>query len=724
MSELTGYLFDNTGAAIPSATVQLLTKNTSTQIASTSTNSDGKWSFSGQPAAAYDVKLTFGSSVRYIKGDQEVQATMGEFISSESNSTYPLRVENATNNASNAVLELRGNNSTRADGDEIYVSFKLNDDGGNLTEFARITAEANDVSNGSEDGELRFSVADSNNSGNLTEVFVMSSAVGGGTAFDITTNTVSMATDSFTIKSEDDGSAAVLKLQADQGDDNADKWQVSVADGGTLTINSEISGSPVAHMTLTPNSTVTSSTVAFAGAVTTAANLTVGGDLTITGDDLFMGTNTAGMLLIADGTNFNPTSITSLSAISSIGAADTLLAIDDTDGALKKVTRSTLVSGLATGTMTDVVDDSSPELGGDLDVLERAIVTGASNRNIALTPHGTGVVRIDGTNGVDIESGAISIKNGGAESYVRFYCESSNAHYTQLQASPHSAYSGNVTVVLPAAATNLVGDDTTQTLTNKTLTTPKIAEIDSLSSGSITLDAEANIELNADGGTITFADAGASLGTITSSGYSGNAATATVATTVTITDNESTNEDNAIVFTAGGDVDGGNLGLESDGDLTYNPSTGKLTATQLAGTQAVFVGKDASITDDTATGVVATMTALTGVSIGELVHIDGNGKIDQAHADATADMPAIGIALEANNSGSDADIKVLLQGFYKDADQFNFTVGTAVFADHSGEGNFTQSASTTDGHFIQRVGIALTADTLYFSPSLDVIERD
>ena len=724
MSELTGYLFDTTGAAIESATVQLLTKNTSTQIASTSTNSDGKWSFSGQPAAAYDVKLTFGSSVRYIKGDQEVQATMGEFISSESNSTYPLRVENATNNASNAVLELRGNNSTRADGDEIYVSFKLNDDGGNLTEFARITAEANDVSNGSEDGELRFSVADSNNSGNLTEVFVMSSAVGGGTAFDITTNTVSMATDSFTIKSEDDGSAAVLKLQADQGDDNADKWQVIVDDGGTLTINSEISGSPVAHMTLTPNSTVTSSTVAFAGAVTTAANLTVGGDLTITGDDLFMGTNTAGMLLIADGTNFNPTSITSLSAISSIGAADTLLAIDDTDGALKKVTRSTLVSGLATGTMTDVVDDTSPELGGDLDVLERAIVTGASNRNIALTPHGTGVVRIDGTNGVDIESGAISIKNGGAESYVRFYCESSNAHYTQLQASPHSAYSGNVTVVLPAAATNLVGDDTTQTLTNKTLTTPKIAEIDSLSSGSITLDAEANIELNADGGTITFADAGASLGTITSSGYSGNAATATVATTVTITDNESTNEDNAIVFTAGGDVDGGNLGLESDGDLTYNPSTGKLTATQLAGTQAVFVGKDASITDDTATGVVATMTALTGVSIGELVHIDGNGKIDQAHADATADMPAIGIALEANNSGSDADIKVLLQGFYKDADQFNFTVGTAVFADHSGEGNFTQSASTTDGHFIQRVGIALTADTLYFSPSLDVIERD
>ncbi len=58
--------------------------------------------------------------------------------------------------------------------------------------------------------------------------------------------------------------------------------------------------------------------------------------------------------------------------------------------------------------------------------------------------------------------------------------------------------------------------------------------------------------------------------------------TAAVATTVTITDNESTNENNAIVFTAGGDLDGGNLGLESDGDLKYNPSTGTLSATNIS----------------------------------------------------------------------------------------------------------------------------------------------
>ena len=445
---------------------------------------------------------------------------------------------------------------------------------------------------------------------------------------------------------------------------------------------------------------------AYIDTVTTTGDVTVGGDLTITGDDLFMGTNTAGHLLIADGTNFNPTAVGDLSEISTVANDDVFIAVDTSGGGLKKIARSAIVAGLATsGAISNVVEDTSPELGGDLDVLTHGIVTGASNRNIALTPHGTGVVRIDGSNGVDIESGAISIKNAGAESYVRFYCESSNAHYTQLQASPHSAYSGNVTVVLPAAATNLVGDDTTQTLTNKRLTSPKINEDVALTSTAT--------ELNLLDG----------VSGLVQADFTKLAAVDATATELNIMDGDTTVGTDAIA--------------DDDGIVTNDGGTMKQTkvqtlATYMEGeidnltalTQAVFVGKDASITDDTATGVVATMTALTGVSIGELVHIDGNGKIDQAHADASADMPAIGIALEANSSGSDADIKVLLQGFYKDADQFAFTVGTAVFADHSGEGNFTQSPSTTDGHFIQRVGIALTADTLYFSPSLDVIERD
>lgn len=47
--------------------------------------------------------------------------------------------------------------------------------------------------------------------------------------------------------------------------------------------------------------------------------LTAGGDLTVSGDDIFMGTNTAGYLLIADGTNFNPTALSGDAALTGAG---------------------------------------------------------------------------------------------------------------------------------------------------------------------------------------------------------------------------------------------------------------------------------------------------------------------------------------------------------------------------------------------------------------------
>ena len=134
--------------------------------------------------------------------------------------------------------------------------------------------------------------------------------------------------------------------------------------------------------------------------------------------------------------------------------------------------------------------------------------------------------------------------------------------------------------------------DTAAAAANIQITADGTAE---LAGTTVTLDSEGGITLDANGGTITFSDDGVSLGTITSSGYSGTAAVASVATTVTITDNESTNEDNAVVFTAGGDVDGGNLGLESDGNLTYNPSSGTLSSTTFSGNLTGNVTGTASI---------------------------------------------------------------------------------------------------------------------------------
>lgn len=83
-------------------------------------------------------------------------------------------------------------------------------------------------------------------------------------------------TDTLSI-SATEGEASTLLLQTDQGDDNGDDWTIVNSTSNTLTFNSDISGSSVAQLTLTPHATVASSTAAFAG------HVTIAGDLTITG---------------------------------------------------------------------------------------------------------------------------------------------------------------------------------------------------------------------------------------------------------------------------------------------------------------------------------------------------------------------------------------------------------------------------------------------------------
>jgi len=132
-----------------------------------------------------------------------------------------------------------------------------------------------------------------------------------------------------------------------------------------------------------------------------------------------------------------------------------------------------------------------------------------------------------------------------------------------------------------------------------------------------------------------------------------NATTAAVATTVTVSDNENTNEENAIIFAAGGDVDGGNLGMESDGDLTYNPSTGTVTATVFKGNidavngdfdgtleaDAITVGGTAlaEVIADT-TGAMFSSNTETNVTV---TYQDSDNTIDVVVADAADDTKGV-----------------------------------------------------------------------------------
>jgi hypothetical protein len=252
-----------------------------------------------------------------------------------------------------------------------------------------------------------------------------------------------------------------------------------------------------------------------------AGKATFNGDVSV-GAKLIMPDNTAHKLLIADGTSYEEKAVGDLNEISTVANDDVFLAVDTSGGGLKKITRSTIVSGLAVSgaSIANVVEDNTPQLGGNLDLNsnningagdillndgrfigdangneqiifqttssavnqfdvtnaatgnapELSATGGDTNIDLKLTPKGTGQVVIDGN--VGIESGVIDLKNAGSQSYIRFYCESSNAHYAQLQAPAHSAFGGNITLTLPATTDTLVGKTTTDTLTNKTLTSP------------------------------------------------------------------------------------------------------------------------------------------------------------------------------------------------------------------------------------------------------------
>jgi len=335
-----------------------------------------------------------------------------------------------------------------------------------------------------------------------------------GTNSDITIQYDESTNDSLEIAANVEGAALGIVLKADQGDDNADQHKVSIADGGTLTMASKISGSFVSYLTHTPNSTVADSTTAVAG------NLTVGGDLTL-----------------------------------GSGAVISEAELEKLDG----ITNGTVAADKA------VVVDSNKDI--------------ASFRNVTLTG--------------ELDAGSLDIS----------------------------------------------GD----------------ADIDG------TLEADA---ITVNGTALNTVIAGVTVTDATNSAH------------VLVTDNESTNEENLITFVEDATSSTGNVGLEMDGNLTYNPSTGTVTATVFKGNiDAVDGDFDGTLEADAmtlnGTAITATATLDTGISNNnvpkftsgvadnDFLRVDGTAIEGRSASEVLSDIAAAPAAGDSNivttgalNSGS------------------------------------------------------------------------
>ncbi len=285
--------------------------------------------------------------------------------------------------------------------------------------------------------------------------------------------------------------------------------------GGTITFSGTANEVTVAESSGTI-------TVGLPNDVTIGNDLVVTGDFTVNGDTTTIATTnkvlTDTLIELANGTTGTPSHDAGI-VIERGSAANAFIGFDESadkfivgTGTFTGATTGNL--SITTGTLVANLEATTATLGG-ADIVSVSASQTLTNKTLT-TPTLT----------TPIANAGIQLKNGATSAgFLEFFEDSDNGTNKVTLIGPAST--GDVTVVLPAAADTLVGKATTDTLTNKTINGPdntltNIANA-SLANSSITVSDGSNTTARALGTTITFAsgegiDATESGGTITIAG--------------------------------------------------------------------------------------------------------------------------------------------------------------------------------------------------------------
>jgi len=150
-----------------------------------------------------------------------------------------------------------------------------------------------------------------------------------------------------------------------------------------------------------------------------------------------------------------------------VGLSDTPVAFSGAGGKTVKVNAAGNALEFVTVTTPtqDIVDDTTPQLGGNLDVQANEITTSTTNGNVKVTPNGTGLFEVKGNT------------NAGT---LQLNCEN-NSHGIKLKSPPHSA-SASYTLTFP---NNVVNGQFLKTDTNGNLSWAAV-DLTALSASNLT----------------------------------------------------------------------------------------------------------------------------------------------------------------------------------------------------------------------------------------------
>ena len=692
---LTGFVYDNAGNAISGATVQGYVSAdaaSSTAEDSVTTDSNGKWAITTSTASRVpmDVKITYGSNVRWIKAGDKVNVTdmtvTGTLTVGEDDSGFDVKLYGATSGSfmfwdeSDDTLKLTDSTPLKiGDGSDMTLYHNGSD--------SYITNATGALRIATENSGIAVTIGHTTSEVTIGQNLTVTGTLTLGSGAELSEAELEML-DGITAGTAAASKALVLDANKDIGTIRNLTIDGTLSDGNyTFDTSGNVSGlGTVASGAITTSgvlditdATDSSDATGDTGALRTEGGASIAKKLYV-GDDASVGGN----LTVTGNLNIDGTTTTVDSTTVAVGDSMISLAKDQgtsADAVDFGIYGTYGVGGTAkyAGIFRDLSATGDPWTFFDTLEAEPGTTVNTSGTGYDLA---------------DISAGGITAADGFTGDLTGDVTGNADTVTTNANLTGDVTSSGNAASI----ASNVIVDADVNS--SAAIAYSKLA---ALSDGNILVGNGSNVATSVNpSGDVDVSNAGVfsiASGVIVDADVNASAAIAvsktalSAGTNITLATN-TLNVDDAFLINSGNDT-----------------TSGTITAAGFTAGDAgqVYFSDTAPASDHTATGVVISIASGESVAAFNSVYIRSDGEVGPADADAASTMPAIGVALEAKGDGEAT--KILVAGVLRD-DTYNFTPGADLFIGTTA-GEITATAPSGSGDTVQKVGVALTADSIY-----------